>query len=41
MTHETWKTWCWTGGVTAAMVAIVVVLWYVGVFDAPIVTVAQ
>ncbi len=39
MTEDTRKTWYWTGGVTAAIVAIVIVLWFAGALQAP--TVAQ
>lgn len=29
------RTWYWTGGVTAAIVAILIALWLGGVFEAP------
>jgi hypothetical protein len=35
MTEDTRKTWYWTGGVTAAIVAAIVALWLAGVFEAP------
>jgi len=35
MTSETKKTWCLTGGVTAAIVVVVAILWLAGVFSAP------
>jgi hypothetical protein len=35
MTQDTRKVWYWTGGVTATMVVLVVVLWLAGVFEAP------
>lgn len=35
MTEDMRKTWYWTGGTTAAIVAIIIVLWLAGVFEAP------
>lgn len=35
MTEETKKTWYWTGGLTAGLVGLVVVLWIFGIFEVP------
>jgi hypothetical protein len=35
MTQDTRKVWYWTGGVTAAIGVLVVVLSLAGVFEAP------
>jgi len=35
MTEEAKKSWYWTGGITLALVAVVVALWFAGVFEAP------
>ena len=35
MTPETKKTTYWTGGLMAVLIAALVVLWAVGIFDAP------
>ena len=35
MTPETKKTTVWTGGILAAVIVVLVILWAVGVFQTP------
>jgi len=37
MTEETKKTWFWTGGLTAGLVALMLALWLFGMFGTPVV----